>query len=166
MLSAPQHTHIPFSRTVKPFYFITSEKGQSPKSEIVWFPCPTPLAPGYWLHFRRLGTLRRCSLAGGTVRWRPSLWAGAIQLPLSLSITVLSSSDLLGFSEAAEKCNCGGRGTQRRGNQPGFCLEGHGAELPQGRPLRSKKELRKQPGVCLAWRSWNSALCVSFPRPL
>lgn len=46
----------------------------------------------------------------GPVRWRPSSWAGAIQLPLSLSITVLSSGDLLGFSEAAEKCNCGGRG--------------------------------------------------------
>lgn len=46
----------------------------------------------------------------GPVRWRPSPWAGAVQLPLSLSITVLSSSDLLGFSEAAEKRNCGGRG--------------------------------------------------------
>lgn len=53
-------------------------------------------------------------------------------------------------------------GRQHRDNQPGFCMEGHEAELQHQKPLRrSKKELRKQPGVCLAWSSWNSALCVS-----
>ena len=52
---------------------------------------------------------------------------------------------------------------QRREEQPGFCLEGHEAELPHQKPLtRCKKELRKQPGACSAWSSWNSALCVSF----
>lgn len=56
--------------------------------------------------------------------------------------TVLSSSDLLGFSEAPEeKCDCGGgRETQRRDNQPGFCLEGHEAELWHQKPLRRSKK--------------------------
>lgn len=48
--------------------------------------------------------------------------------------TVLSTSDLLGFSEGPkrEKCTYGGGG-ERVGTMqkawPGSCLEGHGAEL-------------------------------------